>query len=258
MRNIANSGAMSEQTAMTGATPGAQNIIGGGLSPLGGSVLSPGIVAGATGGPTDLSTPNGATPAVTHGNSFLEKLVHAFLPTGKGLLPPKSTAKPKTSGPAATPAAPPTPPSASSPNPTTKPLIDPMAMKLFFSSVIGPYLDQIVQEQNASADQLGAQMNDALTNFSIPENVRGLLKAQTAQAQADIRNVGQTQRGAAAAAPDLAAFMAQLQSSSQQQELARLEQQRVLAAQSTANGTAATDPAIQAIIDSLSGKVPGA
>jgi hypothetical protein len=248
-KNVSNTGAMSNQSAKTGATPTSQNIIGGGLSPMGGgNTISPGIQpSGATGGGGGVDLGG----LLHNTGSFLENLVSGLSLGGKykGTKKPKQTASvPSAPGGAAGGAA--TPAALGTTN-ATKPVIDPMAMKLFFSTIIGPYLDQIVQQQNASADQLGSQMQHALSDFSIPDNARGLLESSSAQAQADIKNVAQTQRAAAASAPDLAAFMAQLQASQNSQELSRLEQQRVLAAQQTANGTATTDPALQAIIDSL-------
>jgi hypothetical protein len=257
--SVENTGAMSNQTATTGATGPAQNIVGGGLSPLGGGGISPGIPnAAISGAPTGGKGGGGGIlgdigGAVTHTGSFLEKLVSGLMnPTSGTKKKPKGQPSQKAITPP--PASPPQPVSATGPV-TAKPMIDPMAMKLFFSTIIGPYLDSIVQEQNQAADQLGAQMNSAMSDFSIPDNVRGLLQADSAQAQADIRNVAQTQRAAAASAPDLAAFMQQLYAAQTAQEQARLEQQRVLAAQATQTGQ--TDPAIQAIIDSLSGKPAG-
>lgn len=247
-KNVSNTGAISNQSATTGATGASQNIIGGGLSPMGGNTLTPGVQpSGATGGGGGIDFGG----LLHNTGSFLENLVSGLSLGGKykGSKKPKTASVPAAPGGATGGAA--TPTSLGTPN-QTKPVIDPMAMKLFFSTIIGPYLDQIVQQQNASADQLGSQMQHALSDFSIPENARGMLEASSAQSQADIKNVAQTQRAAAASAPDLAAFMQQLSQSQNSQELARLEQQRVLAAQSTANGTAATDPAIQAIIDSLS------
>ena len=243
------------------AQPQPQTVVDG-LSPLGGSgsTLSPG--SPATGAAIAGSHTGPGSSFLANTGSFLEKLVSGLakapIPGNIGgflanqFAERNGTGSSANSGKAKTTSATPpaTPPTATGPA-TAKPLIDPMAMKLFFSTIIGPYLDSIVQEQNASADQLGSQMQHALNDFSIPDNVRGLLTADSAQAQADIRNVAQTQRAEAASAPDLAAFMAQLQSAQSAQEQARLEQQRVLSAQAVASGT--VDPSIQAIIDSLGG-----
>ena len=224
--NVANTGAMSNQSAITGGTGGAMNT--------------------STIGPIQPIKPKSTHSSHGYLSSFAD-LVSELFGGGKG----KGKSTPKASVPAAGGTPPPAGPTAAGTGTTTggQPIIDPLALHLFFSQIIGPYLDKIVGDQNSAADQLGAQMQHALSDFSLPPQARALLEARIPEEQADIRNVAETQRAAVASAPDLAAFMTTIQNAAKEQEAARLEQARVLAANATGGSTGSPD--LQALIQSL-------
>lgn len=89
-----------------------------------------------------------------------------------------------------------------------KPLVDPLAVQLFFAQTIAPYLNQQGDAMRATGDQYKTSMNQLLAKGSnLPEAYRGVLAASVPAHQQAYGNLASALQGAAVAGPALDQLM---------------------------------------------------
>lgn len=85
-----------------------------------------------------------------------------------------------------------------------KPIVDPLAVQLFFAQTIAPYLNSIGDQMRGTGKQYAATMNQLLgKGGNIPEAYRGVLAASVPQNQANYDALAASLQGAAVAGPAL-------------------------------------------------------